>query len=55
MSGPWPGGHGTLPATQMGFEHVNADTSILPGFELKLLHYDTQVCYIIYVDKMCIC
>ncbi|XP_072029936.1 gamma-aminobutyric acid type B receptor subunit 2-like [Amphiura filiformis] len=42
MSGSWPGGQGQLPATKMGIEHVNANQSILPGFELVLLDYDTQ-------------
>ena len=43
MSGSWPGGQGQLPATKMGIEHVNANQSVLPGFELVLLPYDTQV------------
>ena len=43
MSGSWPGGQGQLPATKMGIEHVNANDSILPGFELVLINKDTQV------------
>ena len=43
MSGSWPGGQGQLPATKMGIEHVNANESLLPGFELVLINKDTQV------------
>ena len=43
MSGSWPGGEGQLPATKLGIEHVNADPRVLPGYELVLIDYDTEV------------
>ena len=43
MSGSWPGGEALLPATKLGFQHVNADPRILPGYELVLIDYDTEV------------
>ena len=52
MSGSWPGGQGQLPATKMGIEHVNANDSILQGFELVLINKDTQVSEPIYLESV---
>ena len=43
MSGNWPGGQGQLPATRMGFQHINANQNILPNYELTLIQRDTEV------------
>ncbi|KAL3832387.1 hypothetical protein ACJMK2_024035, partial [Sinanodonta woodiana] len=38
----WSGGGACLPALQMGIDHVNARTDILPGYNLNLIWKDTQ-------------
>ena len=43
MSGSWPGGQGQLPATQMGFEHINSNGNILANYTLNLISKDTEV------------
>ncbi|XP_072029935.1 gamma-aminobutyric acid type B receptor subunit 1-like [Amphiura filiformis] len=42
MSGNWPGGQAYLPASQLAIQHINANTSVLPDYELVLLDRDTQ-------------
>ena len=44
--GTWDGGKGCLPAAQMALEDVNNRTDILPGYELKMIWNDSQVCQI---------
>ena len=43
MSGAWPGGEGLLPATKLALDHINNNNTLLSGFELVLLDYDTLV------------
>lgn len=43
MSGGWPGGQACQPAVEMALEDVNSRRDILPDYELKLIHHDSQV------------
>lgn len=43
MSGGWPGGQACHPAAQMALEDVNNRRDILPEYELRLIHHDSQV------------
>ena len=43
MEGSWAGGHALLPATQLGLQHVNDRSDILPGYRLNLIWSDTKV------------
>lgn len=45
MAGDWPGGQGQLPATRLGFEHINGNQDLLPNYTLMLLPYDTEVSF----------
>ncbi|XP_018088676.1 gamma-aminobutyric acid type B receptor subunit 1 isoform X2 [Xenopus laevis] len=42
MSGGWPGGQACQPAAQMALEDVNNRRDILPEYELRLIHHDSQ-------------
>nr|KAF6266985.1 gamma-aminobutyric acid type B receptor subunit 1 [Myotis myotis] len=42
MSGGWPGGQACQPAVEMALEDVNSRRDILPDYELKLIHHDSQ-------------
>uniref|UniRef100_A0A8D0HHD2 Gamma-aminobutyric acid type B receptor subunit 1 n=1 Tax=Sphenodon punctatus TaxID=8508 RepID=A0A8D0HHD2_SPHPU len=42
MSGGWPGGQACLPAVRMALEDVNNRRDILPDYELRLIHHDSQ-------------
>ncbi|KAM5145657.1 gamma-aminobutyric acid type B receptor subunit 1-like [Mantella aurantiaca] len=42
MSGGWPGGQACHPAAQMALEDVNNRRDILPEYELRLIHHDSQ-------------
>uniref|UniRef100_A0A6I8S6H8 Gamma-aminobutyric acid (GABA) B receptor, 1 n=1 Tax=Xenopus tropicalis TaxID=8364 RepID=A0A6I8S6H8_XENTR len=45
MSGGWPGGQACQPAAQMALEDVNNRRDILPEYELRLIHHDSQLSY----------
>uniref|UniRef100_A0A8C5QMN7 Gamma-aminobutyric acid type B receptor subunit 1 n=1 Tax=Leptobrachium leishanense TaxID=445787 RepID=A0A8C5QMN7_9ANUR len=45
MSGGWPGGQACHPAAQMALEDVNNRRDILPEYELRLIHHDSQLSY----------
>lgn len=44
-------GAGITAAMKMAFEYINNDSSILPGYELKLMANDTMVRFIILYQK----
>ncbi len=39
----WPGGQAMLPASQLAVTHINANASILDGYQLNIVAKDTQV------------
>lgn len=43
MTGGWPGGQACLPSAQMALEDVNSRRDILPDYELRLDHRDSEV------------
>lgn len=43
MTGGWPGGQACLPSAQMALEDVNNRGDILPEYELRLDHRDSEV------------
>uniref|UniRef100_A0A8C5WP51 Gamma-aminobutyric acid type B receptor subunit 1 n=1 Tax=Laticauda laticaudata TaxID=8630 RepID=A0A8C5WP51_LATLA len=42
MTGGWPGGQACLPSAQMALEDVNSRRDILPDYELRLDHRDSE-------------
>ncbi|KAJ6632779.1 hypothetical protein lerEdw1_014609 [Lerista edwardsae] len=42
MTGGWPGGQACLPSAQMALEDVNNRRDILPDYELRLDHRDSE-------------
>ena len=44
ITGPWPGGNTIQVAVEMALDHINANQSILPEYELTQIVADTGVC-----------
>ena len=43
MTGAWPGGTAMLASAQLALEHINAREDILPNYNLRLVHGDSEV------------